>query len=226
MSGIVDTDVIVVGGGISGLACAWGLQQRGIRVVLLEAAAQPGGSIGTAREHGCLLESGPNSALDTTPLIGRLLDELGIAGERIGANTAARNRYILRDGRLTALPLSPVRVHHHFTVLDARQVAVVMRAFHRAQRAGCRRNRLPGSCAGEWAANFLIMRSTRSWRGLRGRSRRVERQRRVPATARTRANAREPDSRLSAGRARARAQSGKIQTDRHRCLHSARACRR
>ena len=107
MSGIFDTDVIVIGGGISGLACAWGLQQRGIRVVLLEAAARPGGSIGTAREQGCLLEAGPNSALDTTPLIAQLLDELGIAGERISANAAARNRYILRDGRLTALPLSP-----------------------------------------------------------------------------------------------------------------------
>jgi oxygen-dependent protoporphyrinogen oxidase len=104
----IDTDVIVVGGGISGLACAWGLQQRGIRVVLLEAAPQPGGSIGTMREHGCLLESGPNSALDTTPLIAQLLDEVGVAGERISANTAARNRYVLRDGRLTALPLSPL----------------------------------------------------------------------------------------------------------------------
>ncbi|MCE9639808.1 MAG: protoporphyrinogen oxidase [Betaproteobacteria bacterium] len=104
----LDADVIVVGGGISGLACAWNLQQRAIRVLLLESAAQPGGSIGTTREQGCLLESGPNSALDTTPLIAQLLDEVGVAGERISANTAARNRYILRDGRLTALPLSPL----------------------------------------------------------------------------------------------------------------------
>ena len=103
----LDADVIVVGGGISGLACAWNLQQRGIRVLVLESGAQAGGSIGTAREHGCLLEAGPNSALDTTPLIARLLDQLGIAQERIAANPAARNRYILRDGRLIALPLAP-----------------------------------------------------------------------------------------------------------------------
>lgn len=102
-----DADVIVVGGGISGLACAWGLQQRRKRVLLLESGARAGGSIGTAREDGCLLEAGPNSALDTTPLIARLLDELGIAGERIAANPAARNRYILRDGEPTALPSSP-----------------------------------------------------------------------------------------------------------------------
>ena len=102
-----DADVIVVGGGISGLACAWGLQQRGARVVLLDAAPRAGGTILSWRESGCLLEAGPNSALDTTPLICTLLDELGIAGERIDTNAAARNRYILRDGRLIALPLSP-----------------------------------------------------------------------------------------------------------------------
>lgn len=103
----IDLDVIVVGGGISGLACAWGLQKSGRKVLLLEAASRTGGTIGTVREHGCLLESGPNSTLDTTPLIGRLLAELGIAGERVDAAPAARNRYILRQGKLLALPLSP-----------------------------------------------------------------------------------------------------------------------
>jgi oxygen-dependent protoporphyrinogen oxidase len=103
----IDADVIVVGGGISGLASAWGLEQRGARVILLESAARTGGCIGTAREHGCLLESGPNSALETTPLIGSLLDGLGIAGARIPVDPHARNRYILREGKLVALPLSP-----------------------------------------------------------------------------------------------------------------------
>jgi oxygen-dependent protoporphyrinogen oxidase len=103
----IDADVIVVGGGISGLACTWGLQKSGRKVLLLEAASRAGGTIGTVREHDCLLEAGPNSTLDTTPLIGRLLDELGIAGERIDAEPAARNRYILRQGKLLALPLSP-----------------------------------------------------------------------------------------------------------------------
>jgi len=103
----LDAEVIVVGGGISGLTCAWNLQQRGLRVLVLESRAKAGGSIGTTRENGCLLEAGPNSALDTTPLIGQLLDQLGIAPERIAANPAARNRYVLRDGRLIALPLAP-----------------------------------------------------------------------------------------------------------------------
>jgi protoporphyrinogen/coproporphyrinogen III oxidase len=107
MSRSVDADVIVVGGGISGLACAWRLQKSGRKVLLLEASSRAGGTIGTVREHGYLLESGPNSTLDTTPLIGRLLEELGIAGERMDAAPAARNRYILHQGKLLALPLSP-----------------------------------------------------------------------------------------------------------------------
>ncbi len=103
----IDADVIVVGAGISGLASAWGLQQRGARVLVLEAGSRAGGCIATAREQDCLLESGPNSALETTPLIKPLLEALGIAGARIPANPEARNRYILRQGRLHALPLSP-----------------------------------------------------------------------------------------------------------------------
>ena len=35
--------VVVIGAGISGLSCAWHLQQRGIPVVVLEASSQVGG---------------------------------------------------------------------------------------------------------------------------------------------------------------------------------------
>jgi oxygen-dependent protoporphyrinogen oxidase len=54
-----------------------------------------------------LYETGPNSILDTTPLIAELLDAAGIAGERIEATAAAAKRYVLRGGRLVALPTSP-----------------------------------------------------------------------------------------------------------------------
>ena len=102
-----DGDVIVAGGGISGLACAWWLQQRGLRVLLLEAAGRTGGCIGTTREQGYLVESGPNSILDTSPLISRLLDEVAIGAERLEANPAARNRFVLKNGVLVPVPLSP-----------------------------------------------------------------------------------------------------------------------
>lgn len=108
MKNALDADIIVVGGGISGLASAWWLQQRGLRVLLLEAATRTGGCIGTTRTHGCLIEAGPNSILDTSPLLGRLLDELAISAERVPANPAAHNRFILKNGALMPVPLSPL----------------------------------------------------------------------------------------------------------------------
>lgn len=100
-------DVVVVGAGISGLATAFHLERRGHAVRVLEAAPRAGGVIGSRRREGILCETGPNSTLDTTPLIGELLAVAGIAGERLDATTAAAKRYVLRDGRLVPLPTSP-----------------------------------------------------------------------------------------------------------------------
>ena len=103
----LDADVIVVGGGISGLACAWWLHQRHFNVLLLESGGGTGGCIGTTCAGEYLFESGPNSILDTSPLISRLLEEVAIAGERLPANPAAQNRFVLKNGLLVAVPVSP-----------------------------------------------------------------------------------------------------------------------
>jgi len=103
----LDADVVVVGAGLSGLAAAFRLTQQGFGVLAVESAARPGGVIGSIRRDGALYECGPNSGLDTTPLINELLAAAGIAGERVDASAAAARRYILRNGALTALPTSP-----------------------------------------------------------------------------------------------------------------------
>jgi oxygen-dependent protoporphyrinogen oxidase len=103
----LDADVLVVGAGLSGLATAFRLARQGRSVLAVESAARPGGVIGSVRRDGALFELGPNSGLDTTPLVDELLAAAGIAGERIDAEAAAARRYVLRDGRLTALPTSP-----------------------------------------------------------------------------------------------------------------------
>ncbi len=105
--GDIDVDVVVVGGGLSGLAVAFGLQKRGLVVEVLDAAARPGGVIGTLRRDGALYETGANSALDTSPLINELLDAVGIRAERVEASAAAATRFIVRNGKLVRLPGSP-----------------------------------------------------------------------------------------------------------------------
>lgn len=102
-----DVDVLVVGAGLSGLTVAFRLVRQGRQVELLEAAARPGGVIGSRRRDGVLIEEGPNSALDTSPLIGELLRDAGIEAERLDASSIADRRYILRGGALTAMPTSP-----------------------------------------------------------------------------------------------------------------------
>jgi oxygen-dependent protoporphyrinogen oxidase len=100
-------DVLVVGAGVSGLATAFGLVRRGFQVEVVDAARSPGGVIGSVTRDGALYETGPNSALDTTPLIGELIAAAGITAERIPASEASNTRFVVRGGRPIALPMSP-----------------------------------------------------------------------------------------------------------------------
>jgi protoporphyrinogen/coproporphyrinogen III oxidase len=99
---------VVIGGGISGLACAYRLRQLGVETTLLEADGRVGGLIGTVERDGFLFESGPQSFQGTPALLG-LIRELGIEGELSKADPRAP-RYILRHGRLHKVPLSPQAV--------------------------------------------------------------------------------------------------------------------
>ena len=97
--------VLVVGGGISGLACAYALQKAGFEVLLVEAAARPGGIINSVSREGYLLELGPQSFSGTVQLR-NLSAELGIADQLLEAPPRAP-RYVLVDGRLQTVPMSP-----------------------------------------------------------------------------------------------------------------------
>ena len=100
--------VVVIGAGISGLCVAHWLSRAGIRVTVLEGERWVGGTMRTIRDHGWMVETGPNSALETTPLFSELFDDLGIGGRRVYANEASDRRYIVRNGELHPLPMSPL----------------------------------------------------------------------------------------------------------------------
>lgn len=99
----------IVGGGITGLVCAFRLQSRGVPVTLYEAADRVGGVIQSTREAGFLAECGPNSILDTSPKIRSLITDLGLAARRMDSDPAAENRYLVRGGRPVCLPASPLK---------------------------------------------------------------------------------------------------------------------
>ncbi len=104
----LEQSVTVIGGGISGLCTAYWLKRRGFEVIVLEQSGEPGGTMKTIRTGGWLVETGPTSALETTPLIKELLQELGILERRKYAAEASGNRYILRGGELHPLPMTPM----------------------------------------------------------------------------------------------------------------------
>jgi protoporphyrinogen/coproporphyrinogen III oxidase len=97
--------VIIIGGGISGLTAAHWLKKERIGVLVLEKQAEPGGTMQTLREDGWLIETGPNSALETTPLFKGLFNDLSLGQELLYADPKAKKRYILRDNTLHALPM-------------------------------------------------------------------------------------------------------------------------
>jgi len=99
--------VIVIGAGISGLTAAHILNKVGYDITVLEKNDEVGGSIETVVENGQLFDRGPNSALETTPIISQLVEELNLKNQFVYANKEGNKRYILRDDQLHALPMSP-----------------------------------------------------------------------------------------------------------------------
>ncbi len=96
---------VVIGGGISGLACAFRLCQLGIPVLLLEQSQRVGGVIDSVQQDGFLFERGPQSFLSTDLLL-ELIDALGLGPELLRADPRAP-RYILTGGRLVPVPMAP-----------------------------------------------------------------------------------------------------------------------
>ena len=96
---------LVVGGGISGLVCAYALRKAGIDAQLVEASPRPGGVINSVTRDGFLLELGPQS-FSGTPALRELCAELGISNELLQASPRAP-RYVLINGKLRPVPLSP-----------------------------------------------------------------------------------------------------------------------
>src|ERR1700722_7382158 len=96
---------LVIGGGVSGLVCAYALRKAGVDALLLEGSDRTGGAIRTERLDGYLLEMGPQSFSGTAQML-QLFDELGIRQQVVQAPSAVP-RYVLVNGKLQKVPMSP-----------------------------------------------------------------------------------------------------------------------
>lgn len=109
--------VVVIGGGISGLACAMGLRHWNVPFVLLEQSPRVGGLIGTLEDEGYLVETGPQSFTLTFHLY-HLIKNAGLESELLLAPKRAP-RYVYLGGKLVPAPMSPLSLFN-MPLLDSR----------------------------------------------------------------------------------------------------------
>jgi len=98
--------VLIIGGGISGLAAAHRVLELNpsTRVTILEASSKLGGTIQTEHRDGFLLERGPDSFISEKPHALALAKRLGLESQLIQTNEEFRRSFIVRNGRLRAVP--------------------------------------------------------------------------------------------------------------------------
>jgi oxygen-dependent protoporphyrinogen oxidase len=101
--------IVVVGGGVAGLGCAWRLRRAGHEVEVLERAAEPGGRLRSEVCEGFRLERGARFFTDACRNLEAVAQTLGL-GPRLRPVASATGA-ILRNGRLHAVdPGAPWRL--------------------------------------------------------------------------------------------------------------------
>ncbi|PMP71936.1 MAG: protoporphyrinogen oxidase [Thermodesulfovibrio aggregans] len=102
-------EVVIVGGGISGLSLAYFLLKRNpqLDIKIIEAEKRAGGKIVTENVSGFLCEGGVNGFLNNKPSTICLAKQLGI--EPLKGSEDSKVRYILINGRLVKVFQNPVK---------------------------------------------------------------------------------------------------------------------
>lgn len=96
--------VVVVGGGISGLAAALELLDAGLDVTVLEASERLGGPIFTERHDGFVVDAGPDSFLSTKPGGLALAARLGLSSRIVNTSHSGGGTFIVHEGGMEPLP--------------------------------------------------------------------------------------------------------------------------
>ncbi len=94
--------VVIVGGGIAGLAAAFFLRDEPVRVTVLEGSPRLGGKLSVSEIAGVAVDEGAEALLVTRPEGTGLIAEVGLAGDRVAPGTTSSAIWTL--GALRPLP--------------------------------------------------------------------------------------------------------------------------
>jgi protoporphyrinogen/coproporphyrinogen III oxidase len=94
--------VVIVGGGIAGLAAAFFLRDEPVRVTVLEGSPRLGGKLSVSEVAGVPVDEGAEALLVTRPEGTGLIAEAGLAGDRVAPGTTSSAVWTL--GALRPLP--------------------------------------------------------------------------------------------------------------------------
>lgn len=98
------TEVLIIGGGISGLSTAWWLARQGVSVEVWEADERPGGKIRSTREDGYLTERAAGLLVNYHSEVDQLITDAGLASHKTLRDDNL-NRYVIHKGQLTSVPM-------------------------------------------------------------------------------------------------------------------------
>ena len=104
------TNIVIIGGGITGLSAAYFARKRvpDATITLIESSDRWGGKIATDRvefdDGQFIIEGGPDTFLATKPWGVALCKELGLGDRLHGTNPLKKNTYVLNRDRLLPLP--------------------------------------------------------------------------------------------------------------------------
>lgn len=103
MSRAAEVPVLVIGGGVAGLAAATRVVAAGTPVVVVEAADRWGGKAHTEHHEGFLIEAGPDSFVSYRPAAITWAQELGLGADII-STTDPRTVHLRRAGEMVPMP--------------------------------------------------------------------------------------------------------------------------
>lgn len=103
MSQQSEYDVIIAGGGLTGLTTALACVKKGLRVALIEKEDRTGGQIQTKCKNGFIFETGPNTGVLSNYEVIHLFHQLTDCSIEI-AHNEAKCRLIYKDDKLHPLP--------------------------------------------------------------------------------------------------------------------------